>query len=139
MFWKMGQYLCRRVAGDSGATRPGSSIAAGRLLPGSDPESGTSSDILLKPNVASWVSGEARYGSEVAIMKRAPPPQTGGGDRMKPSTTVTVHRGQRGAVWEWHHGKEQWCDAGCIRSAPTYCSVTAVHCVARSPRWPPFY
>lgn len=95
----MGQYLCRRVAGDSEATRPGSSVAAGQLLPGSDLESGTSSDFLLKPNVASWVSGEARYGSEVAIMKRAPPPQTGGGDRMKPSTMVTVHRGRRGVLW----------------------------------------
>lgn len=88
---------------------------AGRLLPGSCPDSGTSSDILLKPNVASSVSGEVRYGSELAIMKRAPPPQTGGGDHMKPSTPVTVHRAQRGCREGGFCGSEGRYGAMCRR------------------------
>lgn len=64
-------------AGVSPLTR-GRHVLEAALLPAgcflaAAPKSGTSSDILLKPNVASWVSGEARYGSEVAIMKQAPP------------------------------------------------------------------
>lgn len=73
------------------------------------------------------------YGSEVAIMKRAPPPQTGGGDRMKPSTAVTVHGGggwAEGRRVGWggrrlergrggHHGDEQRCTAGYRRAGST--------------------
>lgn len=81
------------------------------------------------------------YGSEVAIMKRAPPPQTGGGDRMKPGTAVTVHGGRRGGVWggvggvsgggRGRHGDEQRCTAGFTRAVSTAPPLAASNWLVR--------